>query len=93
MAVAALPGPEPEDVTVIDVNTLTLGELEELEDITGRNVVAEFGRGAPSARTLTGVVWIYKKRSDPSFTIDQARCLDMGSFRIEAAANPKKPAG
>lgn len=96
MTVAALPRPDepPEDETfVINANTLTLGELEELEDVTGRNVVAELGRGQPSAKTLIAVVWIMKKRADPNFTLDQARAMNVTSFKIEAPSDPKEPAG
>lgn len=92
MAVTPLPRNEPEDddVMVINANTITLGELEQIEDVTGRNVVAELGRGQPSAKTLVAVVWIVKRRSDPTFTLDDARKLDVSSFRVEAPNDPKE---
>jgi len=93
MAVAALPEPEPQEVVVIDANTLTLGELEEVEDLTGRNVVAELGRGQPSARSLTALVYIFKRRADPTFTMEDARRLDVSSFQVVARSDPKEGAG
>jgi hypothetical protein len=96
MTVSPLPRPEPDDadeVIVIDANSITLGELEQIEDITGRNVVSELGRGQPSAKTMTALVYIFKRRLDPDFTIDDAKNMDVMSFRIEAPSNPKEPAG
>jgi len=91
MALTQLPAPEPDEgpSVVIDANTLTLGELEQIEDLTGRNVTAELGRGQPSARTLTALVYVFKRRSDPAFTMEQARELNISSFRVDAAQDPK----
>ena len=94
MAVTALPQPEEPDRTiVIDVNTITLGELEQLEDITGRNVVTELGRGQPSARTLTALIYVVKRRENPDFTLEDARAVNASEFRVEAQSSPKEPAG
>lgn len=94
MAVAALPVPEEEpadEVWAIDPNTLTLGELEEIEEISGRPVAAELGRGTPSIRTLIGVVYVMKRRADPAFTLEDARALQISSVKLEAKQGPKEP--
>lgn len=94
MAVAALPDPEPADELIeIDPNTLTLGELEQIEDIVGRNVTMELERGTPSAKTLLAVVFIMKRRKDPGFTLEEARTLNIGQIRAGAKNDPKEPAG
>lgn len=93
MTVAALPTPEPEEpeneLLEIDPNSLTLGELEEIEDITGRPVGAELGRGTPSMRTLLAVVFIMKRRKDPSYTLDDARKLNINTISLGAKQDPK----
>lgn len=88
-AVAAVPDPEPNETISFDANELTLGELEELEDITGRPVSSELGRGQPSAKTLTALVYIFKRRQDPAFTLEQARALKVSEFKVEAKTDPK----
>lgn len=95
MAVTPLPVPEdePGEVWEIDPNTLTLGELEEIEEISGRPVAAELGRGTPSMRTLIGVVYVMKRRADPTFTLDDARAIQISTVKLEANQGPKEPAG
>ena len=94
MAVAALPSPEPADeVWEIDPNTLTLGELEEIEEISGRPGGAELGRGTPSMRTLLAIVYVMKRRSDPNFTLDDARAMQISTVKLEARQDPKEPGG
>lgn len=96
MVVAQMHPDEPDDdadVVIIDANSITLGELEHIEDITGRNVVAELGRGQPSARTMTALLYVFKKRTDPSFTLEEARLMNVQSFRVEAPNDPKETAG
>lgn len=96
MAVTSLPvpGDDPGDeVWEIDPNTLTLGELEEIEEISGRPVSLELGRGTPSIRTLIGIVYVMKRRSDPSYTLDDARALQISTVKLEAKQGPKAPGG
>lgn len=95
MAVTALPTPEeePGQTIVFDPNTLTMGELEEIEDLTGRNVSVELGRGQPSAKTLTALVYVFMRRDDPAFTMDDARATKVDGFRVESTSDPKEPAG
>ena len=93
MAVTPLPQPEPSEMIVIDANSLTLGELEEIEDLTGRNVTAELGKGTPSARTLTALIWVIKRRTDPGFTIEDARKINVAAFQVEAQTSPKGAGG
>ena len=94
MAVAALPTPEPDDEVVeIDANSLTIGELEQIEEITGRNVSHELGRGEPSAKTLLALVYVFKKRTDPTISLDDVRKLNMRQFNAKAETSPKDVAG
>lgn len=92
MAVTALPSPEPDDNEVIqfDVNSLTLGEVETMEEIVGRDVMRELGQGTPSVKTLLALVYVVKRRDNPEFTLDDARKLKVAAIRAEAAADPKE---
>jgi hypothetical protein len=94
-AVAAVPPPDdqPAEVLEFDVNELTLGEIETIEEIVGHDVLRELGRGTPGAKTLVAVVYIIKKRSDPDVTLDDVRRLNVNALRISGQADPKEPGG
>ena len=75
---------------VIDVNDLTLGEVEEIENLTGLTV-GDFGDGTKmSAKLVTAFVYISKRRTDPDFTIEDARKIKLGEF--QPVARPTKKA-
>ena len=59
----------------LNVDDLTLGELEDIEERTGVNVATLRGGGPPPSKVLTALVWVMKRREDPSFTYEQAREL------------------
>lgn len=62
------------------IEEITLGELETLEDHTGQpiaTILRQFERNEFSARTLTGIVLLYLRRSDPDATVDDARATHL----------------
>lgn len=94
MAVAAVPPPDDhreEEVLEFDVNDLTLGEIETLEEIVGGDVLRELGRGTPRAKTLLAVVYVIKQRVDPDITLDDVRRMKVSALRIGGQADPKEP--
>lgn len=93
MAVTALPTPEPEDdgdeILEFDVNSLTLGEVEEMEEILGREVMKELGQGDPSVKTLVVLVYVMKRRDNPEYTMADARQVKVAMIKGESKADPK----
>lgn len=75
----------------IDFNTMTLSEIEQIEMLTGRNIDSIMDDDAPRGRAFKAIIFVYKKRTDPSFTIEQA-----GEMSLEDASalfsgdDPKK---
>jgi hypothetical protein len=64
----------------LDINDLTLGDLEKLEEACGRpagKVIADFEKGNIVAKDLTALVWVFKSRTDPEFTLDDARSIKL----------------
>jgi hypothetical protein len=94
-AVAAVPPPDDDapEVLEFDVNELTLGEIETIEEIVGRDVLRELGRGTPGAKTLIAVVYVIKRRSDPDITLDDVRRMNVNALRISGQTDPKEPGG
>ena len=64
----------------IDFDTMTLNEIEQIELLTGRSIDSIMGEGAPRGRTFKAIIYVFKKRTDPNFTFEQA-----GEFSMEQA--------
>ena len=62
----------------LDPRKLKLGELEEFEEMTGQTIDEAFYSGqATRAKSLVALVYLFGRKQDPSFTLDDARELDM----------------
>lgn len=68
-------------MTAIDFNSMTLNEIEQIEMLTGRNIDSIMGEDAPRGRAFKAIIMVYKKRTDPNFTFEQA-----GSLSLEEAS-------
>lgn len=85
----------------IDPNTLTLGEMDDIEAATGQpigDLVARFnGKRAEEIRmtdfptkTLIAMVWVFGRRSDPTLTIEDVRQTKLLDLEFD---NPPAGAG
>jgi hypothetical protein len=68
-------------MALIDFNTMTLNEIEQIENLAGRNIDSIMKDDAPRGRTLKAIIYTFKKRTDPNFTIEQA-----GAFSLQEAS-------
>jgi hypothetical protein len=60
----------------MDFDALTLGDIEDIENYAGLPVSFIADTTKPGAAKLrTALVWIVKRKADPTFTIDDARNL------------------
>lgn len=64
----------------IDFDTMTLNEIEQIELLTGRSIDSIMDDGAPRGRVFKAIIFVFKKRTDPNFTFEQA-----GEFSMEQA--------
>lgn len=64
----------------IDFDTMTLNEIEQIELLTGRSIDSIMDEGAPRGRVFKAIIFVFKKRTDPDFTFEQA-----GEFSMEQA--------
>jgi hypothetical protein len=64
----------------IDFDTMTLNEIEQIELLTGKSIDSIMDDGAPRGRVFKAIIFVFKKRTDPNFTFEQA-----GEFSMEQA--------
>lgn len=83
-----------------DINKLTLGELAQIEELSGQSVSAMADTNAPKARLFTAMAFIARKRVEPDFTINAAEALTMEDlnsilgFDVAGAESPAEaPSG
>jgi hypothetical protein len=66
---------DADDTLNFDINDLTINEIVEIEEITGLPFDSMGDSEKPKGRMLQALAWITKRRSDPSFTFEQAGAL------------------
>lgn len=54
------------------LSTLTLDEVETIENLTGSAMDELMGAGKLKGKALKAVVWVAKKRNDPNYKIEDA---------------------
>lgn len=69
----------------VDLNTFTLGDLIDLEDAGGSLTDLQ------SARTIVALVWLVRRREDPTFTIEQAKATPVNELDIAIAGESTDP--
>lgn len=60
-----------------DFESLTLEEVEIIENLTNSSIDEAFSEGKPKGKALTAFVWVVLKRDNPSFKIEDARKLSL----------------
>jgi hypothetical protein len=60
-----------------DFESLTLEEVEVIENLTNSSIDEAFSNGKPKGKALTAFVWVVLKRNNPSFKIEDARKLTL----------------
>ena len=80
---------------VLDAEALTLGDLEDFEDFVGQDLFAviptteeQAAEFKPSAKVLTGIVWIVKRAENPDFTIEDARHTKIADLDLKFGEEP-----
>lgn len=76
----------------MNVNELTLGEVEEVENYAGQPLAALADSDAQKGKLMVALAWIIKRKADPSFTLHQAKQLkmeDINSLLVDDDDDPK----
>lgn len=78
-----------DDVFEVDLESLKVREIEEIEEITGLPLSEMLGSGKPLGKSLRAIAYVVRKRTDPSFTLEQAGEL---TIKLETASVDPTPA-
>ena len=57
---------------MFDIQALTMGELAQVEELSGQSMTALADDTAPKAKLFTAIILLAKRRTDPTFTWNQA---------------------
>lgn len=76
----------------INVDTLTIGEIEAAENLCGKSIMPIISRGDFPAAVLAALVTVVKQRDNPAFTYQDARGIRIGEIKT-ADGDPTTPAG
>lgn len=71
------------NLETFDPGTLTLAELCDFEEAAGVAAMVAFKEGL-SAKAITALVWVLKRRDDPQFTLDDARATTLADLGFAA---------
>ena len=72
-----------------DLDDFDLGELCDIEDATGFRVTDLKPGESPPLKVIAGMIWIMRRRENPTYTFEQVRRLKMDEL---ADTFPKGPA-
>lgn len=73
-----------------DVEQLTVGDLEDLEEIVGASY-EQIDFAKPSAKVIKALVYINGRHNDPAFTLEDARGVKVADMKFDV--NPTKDGG
>jgi hypothetical protein len=60
-----------------DFESLTLEEVEIIENLTNTSIDEAFGNGKPKGKALSAFVWVVLKRSNPGYKMEDAKKLSL----------------
>lgn len=61
----------------VDYNDLTLGEIETLEELTGKSLDEIADAGMPKGRLMRALVYVITKRTNPAYTFEDTSKLTL----------------
>jgi hypothetical protein len=74
----------------MNVNELTLGDVAEVEDLSGQPLASLSDTKAPKGKLMVALAYIIKRKQDPKFTLEHAKKLTMEEIEGLFDENPTK---
>ena len=60
-----------------DFESLTLEEVELIENLTNSSIDEAFANGKPKGKALAAFVWVVLKRNNPNYKMEDAKKLSL----------------
>jgi hypothetical protein len=60
-----------------DFESLTLEEVELIENLTNSSIDEAFDNGKPKGKALAAFVWVVTKRSNPNYKMEDAKKVSL----------------
>ena len=60
-----------------DFDSLTLEEVELIENLTNLSIDEAFASGNPKGKSLSAFVWVVMKRNDPTYKMEDAKKITL----------------
>jgi hypothetical protein len=60
-----------------DFESLTLEEVEIIENLTNSSIDEAFSNGKPKGKALSAFVWVILKRSNPNYKMEDAKKITL----------------
>jgi hypothetical protein len=70
-----------DDMIVLNLDDIELGELETIEDVAGAEAVEAMMAGRMTAKAVVAVAYVVKRRENPAFTIEDARKIKVNALK------------
>lgn len=69
----------------VNINDLTLGDLEDVENVIGADGVKALMRGEVTAKAMIALTWVVKRVEIPGFSMDDARKMPLSIFSVDGS--------
>jgi hypothetical protein len=60
-----------------DFDSLTLEEVEVIENLTNSSIDEAFDNGKPKGKALAAFVWVVQKRDNPTYKMEDAKKISL----------------
>lgn len=60
-----------------DFDSLTLEEVELIENLTNSSIDEAFDNGKPKGKALAAFVWVVQKRDNPTYKMEDAKKISL----------------
>jgi hypothetical protein len=64
-------------MSTFDFESLTLEEVEVIENLTNSSIDEAFSNGKPKGKALASFVWVMMKRNDPNYKMEDAKKITL----------------
>lgn len=79
---------EPADTFEVDINDLSIDDIETIEEITGRAIDSIGDPNMPKGKLLRALAFIKARRTDPEATLESVGKLKINIAGDEAKVDP-----